>query len=60
MKETLLKVIEELRNNICEIEEIGWQACKDSEDYDRADEVRNSAMINLEILKKAVGKFVTE
>ena len=60
MKEKLLETIEELRENISEIEEIGWLTCKDSEDYERADEVRMSAIMNLEILRKAIDKYVTE
>ena len=60
MKEKLLKTIEELRENINEIEEIGWLTCKDSEDYERADEVRMSAIMNLEILRKAIDKYVNE
>lgn len=58
MKEELLKTIEELRNCIYEIEDIGWQEWKDSEDYDRADELRNLAMLDLGILKKAIDKYV--
>ena len=60
MKEKLLETIEELRENISEIEEIGWLTCKDSEDYERADEARMSAIMNLEILRKAIDKYVTE
>lgn len=58
MKEKLLEIIAELKDNIDEIEEIGWLAYKESEDYERADEVRMSAMMNLEILKKAIDKYV--
>lgn len=58
MKEKLLEIIAELKDNIDEIEEIGWLAYKESEDYERADEVRMSAMMNLEILKKAIDKYI--
>lgn len=58
MKEKLLEVIAELKDNIDEIEEIGWLAYKESEDYERADEVRMNAMMNLEILKKAIDEYV--
>lgn len=58
MKEKLLAIIKELKQNINDIENIGWQPYKDSEDYEKADQVRMDAELNLEILKKAIEKYV--
>lgn len=60
MKELLLKTIEELKSNIDDIEEIGWLAYKDTEDYEKADQARMMANFNLEILRKAIDKYVKE
>lgn len=60
MKELLLKTIEELKSNINDIEEIGWLEYKDSEDYENADKARMMAEFNLEILRKAIDKYVKE
>lgn len=60
MKELLLKTIEELKSNIDDIEEIGWLEYKDTEDYEKADQARMMADFNLEILRKAIDKYVKE
>ena len=53
-KREVYEMLKELRDCIYEIEDIGWQEWKDSEDYDKSDEVRNKAMKILENLENYV------